>query len=224
MTGGTDSIHLTIFTDPMMGLCYESEPILAHLRDMYRSRIEFRYVMCLLVRDVADFMLPEELAMEQESGIRRYCECLAGIYMEEESIGVLPIHMEAFVCLIQDHRSSRSLNLAFKAAFLADSGKAEAFLTALRHATVFDGLPTTHLEKILNIVRQQGIDENLFLQHYRDESADLALEQDLAFARNPGIHSLPSYLIQTHGNAMILQSFRAEDFAKAITHLLSRNP
>ena len=53
---------------------------------------------------------------------------------------------------------------------------------------------------------------------------ELAMEQDLAFARNPGIHSLPSYLIQTHGNAMILQSFRAEDFAKAITHLQSRNP
>ena len=112
MTGGIDSIHLTIFTDPMMGLSYESEPMLARLRDMYRGRIEFRYVMYLMVRDVADFMLPEELAMEQ----------------------------------------------------------------------------------------------------------------DLAFARNPGIHSLPSYLIQTHGNAMILQSFRAEDFAKAITHLQSRNP
>ena len=112
MTGGTDSIHLTIFTDPMMGLSYESEPMLARLRDMYRGRIEFRYVMYLMVRDVADYMLPEELAMEQ----------------------------------------------------------------------------------------------------------------DLAFARNPVIHSLPSYLIQTHGNAMILQSCRAEDFAKAITHLQSRNP
>ena len=204
MTGSTEDILLTIFTDPMMGLSYESEPMLARLRDMYRGRIEFWYVMCLLVRDVADFMLPEELAMDPESGIRRYCKRLAGIYIEEESIGGLPIHMDSFRLFDADHRSSRPLNLAFHAAFLADPGKAEAFLTALRHATVFDCLPTTHLEEILNIVRQQGIDENLFLQHYRDGSADLALEQDLAFARDLGIHSLPSYLIQTHGNAMIL--------------------
>ena len=80
-------IRLTAFTDPMIGLSYESEPIMERLEKRYANIIEFRYVMSLLVRDVSDFMLPDELAMEPESGIRRYCRRLAGIYKSEEHIG-----------------------------------------------------------------------------------------------------------------------------------------
>lgn len=86
-----NKIILTAFTDPMMGLSYESEPIMERLAEEYAGKIELRYVMTLLVRDVADFMLPEERAMDPEAGIRRCCERLARIYKSEESIGGLPI-------------------------------------------------------------------------------------------------------------------------------------
>ena len=59
-----EKIILTAFTDPMMGLSYESEPIMERLKQEYREQIEFRYVMSLLVRDVSDFMTPEERRME----------------------------------------------------------------------------------------------------------------------------------------------------------------
>ena len=79
-------IIITVFTDPMMGLSYESEPILERLQIEYAGRIEVRYVMSLLVRDVSDFMTPDELALESEAGIQRYCERLAMIYKSEETI------------------------------------------------------------------------------------------------------------------------------------------
>ncbi len=60
-----DKIILTAFTDPMMGLSYESEPIMDRLQEAYAGRIEFRYVMSLLVRDASDFMLPEERAIAE---------------------------------------------------------------------------------------------------------------------------------------------------------------
>ncbi|MBQ6908733.1 MAG: hypothetical protein IJP56_07000 [Synergistaceae bacterium] len=75
-------IIITVFTDPMMGLSYESEPILERLQIEYAGR----YVMSLLVRDVSDFMTPDELALESEAGIQRYCERLAMIYKSEETI------------------------------------------------------------------------------------------------------------------------------------------
>lgn len=213
----TEKIIITMFTDPMMGLHYESEPILDRLQREYADRIEFRYVMGLLVRDVSDFMLPQERAMEPEAGIRRYCARLAGIYKSEEAIGGLPINMDGFCLFNADHRSSRPLCLAYKAAQLTDPDKADAFLTALRHATVLKCRATTHEDEIIKLVRCTGIDEIAFIAHYRDGSAEAALEKDLALVRRMGIHSLPAYLIKCGDRALFLQSFRYEDFTAAIS-------
>ena len=62
---------ITTFTDPMMGLSYESEPVFRKLETHFEGQIEFRCVMAGLVRDVSDFMTPEERSMEPETGIRR---------------------------------------------------------------------------------------------------------------------------------------------------------
>lgn len=217
-----DKIIVTAFTDPMMGLSYESEPIMEQLAATYAGQIEFRYVMALLVRDVSDFMLPEERAMEPESGIRRYCRRLAQIYKDEESIGGLPIDMEGFCLFDPEHRSSRPLCLAYKAAQLADSDKAEPFLIALRHATVLDCRPTTHFDEILRVVRNVGIPEDTFVQHYQNGSAEAALEEDLAFTRSLGIRSLPAYLIQYGDASLMLQSFEYRDFLRAIDTITAK--
>ena len=212
-------VILTTFTDPMMGLSYESEPIMDRLQKEYGNIIEFRNVMALLVRDVSDFMTPEELAMKPEEGISLYCQRLARIYKSEESIGGLPINMDGFCLFDKDYLSSKPLNLAYKAAQLADPEKADIFLVALRHATVIDCLPTTHFDIIMRVVRETGIDEKSFTLHYQDGSAEAALNEDLAFAHRLGIHSLPTYLIQYKDKAFLMQSFDYQDFAVAITKL-----
>lgn len=216
-----DKIKLTVFTDPMMGLSYESEPIIEWLQKEYDGRIEFRYVMSVLVRDVSDFMLPEELALEPEEGIRCYCKRLAQIYKSEESIGGLPINMEGFRLFDLEHRSSKPLCLAYKAAQLAEPDKADDFLIAMRHATVLDCRPTTHFDEILRIVQKVGIDETVFEMRYRDGSAETSLNNDLALIRRLRVHSLPAYLIQYGDNALMMQSFDYKDFVSAICHLTS---
>lgn len=214
-----EKIIMTAFTDPMMGVSYESEPIMERLKQKYGNQIEFLYVMSLLVRDVSDFMTLEELSMDPESGIRKYCGRLAGIYKSEEAIGGLPINMDGFRLFDADHRSSKPLNLAYKAAQLAAPDKAETFLTKLRHATVIDCLPTTHFDEILKVVRKAGINEDSFKQHYQNGNAEKALAEDLEYAHKLGIHSLPAYLIQSRDKAIIMQSFEYQDFVDVITKL-----
>ena len=216
----TGKIILTTFTDPMMGLTYEMEPIYDRLAGEYGDQIEFKWVMGLLVKDVSDFMTPQERAMAPEAGIRRYNARLAQIYKGEEAIGGLPIHMEGFCLFDRSHRTSRPLNLAYKAAQLATPDRADAFLVNLRHATVLDCRPTTHIEEILRIVRSTGVDEAAFQQHFNDGTAEAALESDLALTRRLGIRSLPACLIQTNGKALLMQSFDYADFTRAIQSLI----
>ena len=217
-----EKIVLTTFTDPMMGLSYESEPIMERLKQEYSELIEFRYVMSLLVRDISDFMTPEERGLDPESGIRKYCERLARIYKSEESIGGLPINMDGFRLFDTDHRSSKPLNLAYEAAKLADPDKAGAFLTELRHATVIDCLPTTHFDEILRVVQKVGIDEPSFRQCYQDGSAEKELEEDLKYTHSLGIYSLPAYLIKSSDKAIIMQGFEYQDFVSAIENLTAK--
>ena len=215
-----EKIILTTFTDPMMGLSYESEPIMDRLKKEYGDIIEFRNVMGLLVRDVSDFMTPEEQAMKPEEGISLYCKRLDRIYKSDESFGGLPINMDSFCLFDKEHRSSKPLNLAYKAVQLADPEKADTFLIALRHATVIDCLPTTHFDIIMKIVRDTGIDEEAFLQHYRDGNAEAALNEDLTFASRLGIHSLPAYLMQYEDKTILMQSFEYQDFSDALKSLM----
>lgn len=165
-------------------------------------------------------MTQEERALKPEEGIPLYCQRLARIYKCEESIGGLPVNMEGFCLFDKDHRSSKPLNMAYKAAQLAAPEKADTFLVALRHATVIDCLPTTHFDMIMRVIRDTGIDEASFIRHYQDGSAEDALNEDLNFAGRLGIHSLPAYLIQYKEDALLLQSFKYQDFAEAIEGLL----
>ena len=213
-----DRIIFTTFTDPMMGLTYEMEPIYARLKQEYVDQIEFRWVMSLLVRDVSDFMTPHELAMEPEAGIHAYNARLAQIYKSEEAIGGLPINMEGFCLFDEEHRTSKPLNLAYKAAQLADLEKADDFLLNLRHATVVDCRPTTHFDVILDIVHATNIDEKTFQQYFKDSSAEYALQQDLDYTARLNIHSLPTCLIESNGKSIQVQTFSYEDIMNVVSH------
>lgn len=214
-----DQIVITVFTDPMMGLSYESEPILDSLSERYGEQLQIRYVMSVLVRDVSDFMTPAERALPSEEGIPLYCERLARIYRSEESIGGLPIHMDGFRLFDVEHRSSRPLCLAYKAAQIAALENADNFLRNLRHATVLDCLPTTHEDVILAVAKESGIDTAAFQAAFRDGRADAALEQDLADTRRLGIRSLPCYLIRRGERTVLMQSFEVEEFVAVIRQL-----
>lgn len=164
-------------------------------------------------------MTPEERKMNPADGISRYCRRLAGIYKSEESIGELPINMNGFRLFDTLHRNSKPLCLAYKAAQLTAPDKADDFLFALRRATVLECRPTTHFEEILRIIRNTGIDENIFTHHYNDGNAEQALNSDLKFTLKMNIHSLPSYLIQSNGKAALFQSFKYNDFKTAIQQI-----
>lgn len=201
-----DKIVLTTFTDPMMGLSYECEPIYRKLETHFPDTIDFRYIMSVLVRDVYRLVDPADLALGKEIAIRRYNRRLAKIYESEEAISGMPINMSGFALFSPAFPSSIPLNLAYKAAQLTNMERADLFLYHLRYATIVECRPTTRLKEIFRVVKLIGLDEETFLNHYYGGTAQAALDRDLEFGDHLGIRTLPSCLLQYRDRSLLIRS------------------
>ncbi len=199
-----EKIVITRFSDPMMGLAWECEPMVAAVEERYGELIEVRDVMGVLVRNVADFMTPEERALPEAEGIERYNTRLAQIYLSEQEIGGVPINMEGFSLFAPGRRSSEPLCLAYEAAKLAAPEIARTFLHLLRKATVFECRPTTMVDEIMRIVGLCGIDEDAFAECFVGGAARAALEQDEKFRSRLGIWQLPAFLVSCGDSRILL--------------------
>ena len=209
-------VRIITFTDPMMGLSYECEPMFRKLETHFENQVEFKYVMSGLVRDVYQFVNTADLRFGEKEAIKRYNKRLAKIYEGEESISGMPINMNGFCLFDTEHTSSIPLNLACKAVQLIAPEKADLFLYNLRYATIVDCRPTTHIEEILEVVRKTGIDVDRFIAAYNDGSAQAELDKDLALFKRIGLHSLPAYLIQYGEKGYLIQTFSYTDFLSVI--------
>ena len=220
-----DKITLVTFTDPMMGLSYECEPIFRKLETHFAYRIEFRYVMSGLVRDVYELVDPDDLKLGKDLAIRKYNAQLAQIYLSEESIGGLPINMTGFELFSVNETSSAPLNIAYKAAQLVDASKADEFLYRLRFATIVDCRPTTRTSEILKVAVKTGLDAKKFLTAFNDGSAEKLFRNDLELCARIGIRELPSYLVQYKSNGALIRGLaNFDDFAQVIDELSGLQP
>lgn len=216
-----NKVTLTIFTDPMMGLSYESEPVIRRLETHFGESLEIRYAMCVLVGDVRHFMITEDMAETPEQTLRNYNRRLASIYRKEEEINGMPIAMEECHLFDMQHLTSEPLCLAMKAVQIIAPEKAEQFLYRLRYATIVEVRPTTHHDELLRVVRLTGgIDETAFREVYENDMAEKALQHDLCIARSLNLRSLPAYMLH-YGNRHILIHDLAnfDAFASAIRQL-----
>ena len=216
-----NKVTLTIFTDPMMGLSYESEPVIRRLETHFGESLEIRYAMCVLVGDVRHFMIPEDMAETPEQTLRNYNRRLASIYRKEEEINGMPIAMEECHLFDMQHLTSEPLCLAVKAVQIIATERAEQFLYQLRYATIVEVRPTTHHDELLRVVRiTAGIDETAFQEVYENGMAEKALQHDLCIARSLNLRSLPAYMLH-YGNRHILIHDLAnfDAFASAIHQL-----
>ena len=196
-------LTFTTFTDPMMGLSYECEPLYRKLETHYAQRIRFRYAMGVLVRDIHQFMVPEDYAGTPAETIANYNRRLAAIYESEEHIGGLPINMQGFRLFDEQHLSSEPLCLAYKTAQIVAPDLADRFLYRLRFATVMETRPTTHWTEIMRVVQLVGIDEQRFAECYHSAEAQEALQADVQLMHSLGIHALPACLLEYDGKCLL---------------------
>ena len=215
-----DKVIIKTFTDPMMGLSYECEPIFRKLETHFEGNIEFQYIMSGLVKNVYDFVDKQDLTIGRDYAIKKYNKKLAKIYESEETISNMPINMTDFHLFSTENTSSIPLNLAYKSVQIFAKDKADLFLYNLRYATIVDCKQTTQLNEILKVVDKTGINKDEFLKYYNDGTAENEFKKDLMLCRKLEIYTLPAYLIQYQDKAILIKSLIGYDsFVSAIKEI-----
>ncbi|WP_455229326.1 DsbA family protein [Kingella denitrificans] len=189
-------LKISVFTDPMMGLSYESEPFFRKLETHFGDRIEVQPIMSGLVRNVYDFVNPNDLTVSEDYAIERYLPRLAAIYNAEQTISSMPIAMEKLDLFSTERTSSIPLNLAYKAVQRIAPGKAEAFLYRLRFATIAEVRPTTKLDELKRVAEQVGVNQTDFLTAYHSLETEAALAEDFRRREQLRLFRLPAYLFE----------------------------
>ena len=208
---GAERVRITTFTDPMMGLSYEMEPVYRHLEAVFGDHVELRWHMGLLVRDARDFMTPAERALDEEAAFAAYNTRLAGIYLAEEPLGGVPMDMSSFALFSPDHASTLPLCLAYHAAAIASPGLAYAYLVRLRFATVAQGRRTTLPAVCREVAAETGVDLQKYDASLGNDGAQAALREDLSLMAALGIHCLPACLVEGTSSSVLLNGLCGYD-------------
>ena len=205
----------------MMGLSYECEPIFRKLETHFENKIEFKFIISALIRNVFNLVDENYLLIGKKFAVDKYNAELAKIYESEEKISGMPIIMKNFNLFSEKNFSSIPLNIAFKAAQIVDYDKSENFLYNLRYATIVETRQTTNFEEILKVVKKTGIDIEKFLQVYDDGTAEKSFNEDLKICQTLNIHRLPSYLIQYKNQSKFVLELIGYDVFVSIIDMLS---
>ena len=107
----------------MMGLSYECEPIFRKLETHFENKIEFKFIISALIRNVFNLVDENYLLIGKKFAVDKYNAELAKIYESEEKISGMPIIMKNFNLFSKKNFSSIPLNIAFKAAQIVDYDK-----------------------------------------------------------------------------------------------------
>ena len=215
-----ETVVLTTFTDPMMGLSWEQEPVYRRLEVGFGGQVEFRYRMVPLVPDVMRLVDPADLSLGEAEAIRRYNARLAQVYLDEEPIGGVPIVMDGFSLFSPQERSTVDLCLTWEAANVVAPQASAAYLYALRYATIVQDRRTVRAEVALDVARECGLDAPGMERALRDGRAHAALDGDRALAAQLGIHALPVVLVSCGRRAEMLGGLSSyEAFAASIARV-----
>lgn len=213
-------VQIYNFTDPMMGLSYESEPFFRQLETHFGEQVALHFVMGGLVREVGDFMIADDFKEGEAHAFLRYNTRLAKIYESEQAISGMPIKMDRLNLFADDRRSSIPLNLAFKAVQRLAPEKAEHFLYRLRFATIVEQRITTDEAELVNVAVEAGIEKTAFLNMYHSDEAKQALQNDFNLRATLGVRGLPAYLF-CYGDKQILRTgvLHFSDFVQTIQQI-----
>ena len=182
------AVKLLYFTDPICSSCWGIEPQLRKLKQEYGQYFDIEYRMGGLLRSWSEYggtdvNGPQSVAQHWEEASAYYQMPIDGDVWKED-----PLH------------SSYPPAIAFKAAQLQDSHKADRFLRRIKEMIFIEKKNITKPEYLEQAARDAGLDAGQFEYDY-EHKAEQLFEEDLSMARAWGVRGFPTiYFIDEDDN------------------------
>ncbi|NLC65584.1 MAG: DsbA family protein [Clostridium sp.] len=211
-------IIITNFTDPVCSWCWGSEPVLRALETHYPKQIEFRYIMGGLVDDIDNFTDPANGITGGSDGANAE---IMSHWLEGTNLHGMPINPEGFNLFSKEYPSTYPQNIAYKAAQIVDSEKADAFLRRLREATFTEAKITSDKDIQIELASEVGIDMGGFIKALNSGEAEKKFKADQAIGQSVGVAGFPSFLVKSdEGRQILLRGYKTlAEFKEIISYL-----
>lgn len=205
----TKPVKLLYFTDPICSSCWGIEPQLRKLKQEYGAYFDIEYRMGGLLKSWSEYggkdvNGPKSVAQHWEGAGAYYNMPIDGDVWKED-----PLH------------SSYPPAIAFKAAQLQGSLKADQFLRRIKEMVFTEKKNITKSEHLIKAAEEAGIDHIQFKSDYNDKAPQL-FEEDLIMAREWGVRGFPTiYFIDADDNRFkVYGSKPYEVYEQALLKLL----
>lgn len=202
-------VKLLYFTDPICSSCWGIEPQLRKLKQEYGAYFDIEYRMGGLLKSWkeyggSDVNGPQSVAQHWEEASAFYNMPIDGDVWNED-----PLH------------SSYPPAIAFKAAQLQGSHKADQFLRRIKEMVFTEKKNITKLEHLVQAAKDAGLDHIQFKFDYRNRAKQL-FEDDLLMAKEWGVRGFPTiYFIDEDDNRFkVYGSKPYEVYEQALLKLL----
>ena len=212
------NIIITNFTDPVCVWCWATEPVFRALETHYPNQIEFRYITGGLVENIDDFSDPGN---DIDAGSDGANAQIISHWLESADRHGMPVKAKGFNLFSKEFPSSYPQNIAYKAAQIVDSQKADAFLRRIREATFTESKVTSDIDVQIELAKEIGLDIDEFVEAINSGEAMKKFKADLAITASSAVNVFPTFLVKTaQARQVIVKSFNTfEDFKEIISHL-----
>ena len=189
--------------------------MLRKLETHFPGKIETRYVMGGLVENARTF--GDSVNGIGGPDMHAFNRQVAAHWADASRRHGMPVDADNYELFDDENRSTYPINIAYKAAQIADPDKADLFLYNLRAASAAEARKTNREDVLVSVASESRLDIAAFLKALHDGSAQEAFDADLEYTRAMGVQGFPTFLVQAGDKKYMLRGYNSFDtFATVI--------
>lgn len=171
--------------DPMCSWCWGYKPTWAELEKKLANQFEIVYLLGGLAPD-SDVPMPEEMQKQIASYWKKIEDYLGTKFNYQ---------------FWQENTPRRSTYPSCRAALAArNQGAEKEMLSAIQHGYYLEARNPSDNEMLIQLADEIGLDTEIFTQDLLSDETNLALMEEIGFARSIGANGFPSLLVRKNDN------------------------
>ena len=190
-------IKIIQYTDPLCTWCFGMEPTMRKIEYLLGDKVEFIYILGMLIGDVQDIVGRDENAEVRFAQFKT--ELHKGLEKAAQRTGV-PIDTHCMDNAEMHDITSVPMNLAYKAMHIQNREAADKFLRRMREARYNEGRTLVQVDDLAKLAAEFPIDIDRFKKDITNGTAEELYSADLITSSQHQVRTYPTFNV-SYGKA-----------------------